>query len=101
MCGRARSSVKRRTKNLPAEQQEQNEQQHGIATDRIRTGDVTEMSQQAEDEPNQHQNPITESECHCRLPTVLQPRSTSRAPQEQTRSRSRSETRQAPTDQVT
>src|SRR5215475_9241507 len=57
------SPMKRRTERLPTKQQKQNEQQHNIDPGAVRAG-VAEMRQQSPYQPDQHQNPVAESESH-------------------------------------
>lgn len=58
-----RSSVQRRAKDLPSEQQKENEKQNGVAHDTVSCG-YTEVNQHSEDQPDQHQNPKAECERH-------------------------------------
>jgi hypothetical protein len=53
-----------RTKDLPAQKKEENEQQHRIRADSVRPDHKAEVDDQAEYEPNQHENPKDQAESH-------------------------------------
>jgi|SRR5215471_2376715 len=56
--------MERRAEDLPSEKKKEDEQQHGIAADCICTTNHAKMREQTKNEPDEHEDPVTQSKGH-------------------------------------